>query len=107
MSNRKVEDYLNDILDGINATEQFIIGFDFAKFQADQKTIFAVTRAIEIVGEASKQIPNDIRDNYPDVPWKELAGMRDKMIYQYFGINLKYSPTRFSTAKTTNSASFR
>ena len=49
MNARKVEDYLQDILDAINATEQFILGFDFATFERDQKTIFAVTRAVEIV----------------------------------------------------------
>jgi len=89
MSERKVEDYLRDMIDAINATEQFILGFDFATFETDQKTIFAVTRAVEIVGEASKQISKEIRETYPSVPWKEIAGMRDKMIHQYFGINLK------------------
>jgi len=89
MSNRKVEDYLQDIIDAINATEQFLLGFDFTTFETDKKTIFAVTRAVEIVGEASKQIPKKIRDDYPSIPWQEIAGMRDKMIHQYFGINLK------------------
>jgi len=79
----------NVALDAINATEQFILGFDFAAFQDDQKTIFAVARAVQIVGEASKQIPLEIRDAYPSIPWKEIAGMRDKMIHHYFGINLK------------------
>ena len=69
MNARKVEDYLQDILDAINATEQFILGFDFATFERDQKTIFAVTRAVEIVGEASKQIPQRIKDSYPSIPW--------------------------------------
>ncbi len=53
---------MRDIIDAINATEQFILGFDFATFETDQKTIFAVTRAVKIVGEASKQIPKEIRE---------------------------------------------
>lgn len=89
MTKRSVEDYLQDIIDAINATQEFAIGLDYTTFEKDQKTIFAVTRAVEIVGEASKQIPQDLRDNYNTVPWKEVAGMRDKMIHHYFGINLK------------------
>ncbi len=89
MTKRNVEDYLQDIIDAINATEEFVIGLEYTTFIKDQKTIFAVTRAVEIVGEASKQIPPDMRDNYNTIPWKEVAGMRDKMIHHYFGINLK------------------
>jgi uncharacterized protein with HEPN domain len=59
------------------------------EFKQDKKTIFAVTRAIEIIGEATKQIPSTIREEYPQIPWRSIAGMRDKMIHQYFGINLQ------------------
>jgi uncharacterized protein with HEPN domain len=44
-------------------------------------------KAIEIIGEASKKIPENIKQNYSDIPWKEMAGMRDKIVHQYFGIN--------------------
>ena len=87
--NRTIKDYLQDILDAINNAEEFITGFDVDTFESDQKTIFAVTRAIEIIGEASKQIPPEFKEKYPHIPWKEVAGMRDKMIHHYFGINLK------------------
>jgi uncharacterized protein with HEPN domain len=87
--NRTIKDSLQDILDAINNAEEFIKGFDFDTFESDQKTIFAVTRAIEIIGEASKQIPPEFKEKYPHIPWKEVAGMRDKMIHHYFGINLK------------------
>ncbi len=89
MSDRTVLDYLEDIIDAINATEQFIMNLNFETFETDKKTIFAVTRAIEIIGEASKHIPPEIRNQYSQIPWKEIAGMRDKMIHHYFGINLK------------------
>ncbi len=89
MKARQIEDYLQDILEAISAAEEFILGMTLEEFKQDKKTIFAVTRAIEIIGEATKQIPPTIREEYPQIPWKSIAGMRDKMIHQYFGINLQ------------------
>lgn len=89
MTPRQIEDYLQDMLDAISAAQQFTAGISFEDFEADQKTIFAVTRAIEIVGEATKSIPQSLRDAYPQIPWKSIAGMRDKVIHQYFGVNLQ------------------
>ncbi|MDX2231100.1 MAG: DUF86 domain-containing protein [Leptolyngbyaceae cyanobacterium bins.349] len=89
MTPRQIEDYLQDILDAILASQQFTAGMSFEEFAADQKTIFAVTRAIEIVGEATKSISQPLRSTYPQIPWKSIAGMRDKVIHQYFGVNLQ------------------
>jgi uncharacterized protein with HEPN domain len=50
--------------------------------------VFAVIRALEVVGEAAKKIPADVRERYPDVPWREMSGLRDKLIHDYFGVNL-------------------
>jgi uncharacterized protein with HEPN domain len=55
----------------------------------DQKTIYAVVRALEIIGEAVRKIPGSVRNRYPEIPWKNMAGMRDKLIHEYFGVNLR------------------
>ncbi len=59
----------------------------FSGFAGDEKTVFAVIRALEVAGEAVKCIPVEIREKYPDIPWREMAGMRDILIHQYFGVN--------------------
>lgn len=64
-------------------------GIAFDDFVDDRKTVFAVIHALEIVGEAAKNIPGEIRQCYPAVPWREMAGMRDKLIHEYFGVNLR------------------
>ena len=79
--------YLKDILAAIDSIEQFVAGMDLEAFRADDKTTSAVMRKLEIIGEATKQIPDEIRRNYPDIPWKEMAAMRDKLIHFYFGVD--------------------
>jgi len=86
---REYVDYLRDILDAIAKAEQFIEGMDFSSFSADDKTVFAVIRTLEIVGEATKKIPEKVRDNYSNLPWREMAGLRDKLAHDYFGVNLE------------------
>jgi uncharacterized protein with HEPN domain len=80
-------DYIEDIQDAIEKVALFIHGFDEEQFVQDDKTVFAVIRAFEILGEAAKQIPASIRAQYAEVPWKEMAQMRDKLIHHYFGVN--------------------
>jgi len=89
MRKREFEDYIQDILDSANAIEEFVKGVEFEDFVRDRKISFAVTRAIEIIGEAAKHIPKLIIDKYPEIPWKDMAGMRDKVIHEYFGVDLK------------------
>ncbi|MEN6513803.1 DUF86 domain-containing protein [Methanoculleus sp.] len=84
---RNTLDYLDDILDAVEKIEIFTRGMSYEEFSGDDKTVYAVTRALEVIGEAAKCIPREIRENYPGYPWAEMAGMRDKLIHAYFGIN--------------------
>ena len=86
-------DFLKDILESIENIENFIEGFDFEKFSKDTKTIYAVVRALEIIGEATKNLPNSLKIEYPEVPWRDMAGFRDKvamvilvLILKLFGV---------------------
>lgn len=82
-------DYVNDISESMNEIEEFIHGIDFDEFSFDKKTINAVIRSLEVIGEAATKIPPDLRDKYPEIPWKRMAGMRNKLIHEYFGVDLE------------------
>ncbi len=75
MVKRDIRDYLNDILIHIDLACSFVEGMTFEKFENDDKTVLALTRALEIIGEATKQIPLAMRQQYPEIIWKDIAGM--------------------------------
>ena len=89
MKTRDYRDYLQDIINAINDIESFTVNMTFADFTKDKKTINAVVRSIEIIGEATKKIPKSLKNEYPSIPWKKMAGIRDKMIHEYFGVDLE------------------
>ena len=84
---REFLDYLTDIQDASQNISQFISEMTWDEFAQDQKTIYAVVRAFEIIGEAAKKVPLSVQKRHPKVPWKQMAGMRDKLIHEYFGVN--------------------
>ncbi len=86
---RDITLYLGDILTNMEETQLFIGSISYDEFTADRKTSYAVVRCLEIIGEAAKNIPEEIRALRPTVPWIEMAGMRDKCIHAYFGVKFK------------------
>jgi uncharacterized protein with HEPN domain len=78
--------YLKDIMEAIEAIERFTEGIDFKTFSQDDMRSSAVIRKFEIIGEAAKHIPEPIKQKYPDIPWKGMAGFRDRLIHFYFGV---------------------
>lgn len=108
---RDIRDYLNDILEMIENIWNFTENMSYEDLEGDKKTIYAVIRCLEVLGEAVKKIPKDIKNGYPDVPWQEIAGIRDKLIHEYFGVDMgivwdtiheDLSPLRATVAKIIN-----
>lgn len=85
---REFLDYIDDIIEAMDDALRFIENVEYEDFIKDKRNVYAVIRAIEIIGEAVKNIPNKIKEDYPKIPWKEMAGMRDKLIHEYFGVDV-------------------
>ncbi len=85
---REIVDYIEDIISAMDKAMDFVKNMSYEEFTRDDKTVYAVVRAIEIIGEAVKNIPGNVRKNYPEIPWKDMAGMRNKVIHEYFGVKL-------------------
>jgi len=88
-SERSCTDYLNDIRNAAENAARFVAGVSYDEFVANDEKVYAVIRALEMIGEAAKNIPIKLRTRYPSVPWKVVTGMRDKLIHGYFGVNLE------------------
>jgi len=79
--------FLEDMLLSMNRVAEYINGLSFIEFKHDYKTVDAVVRNFEVIGEASKNMPKEIKDKYPMVPWEEMYLMRNKISHEYFGID--------------------
>lgn len=86
---RDVKVFLEDILESIEKIEEYTANIDEEDFYENTIIQDAVLRRLEIIGEAVKNIPDDFREKYPDIPWRQIAGMRDVLIHAYFGVNLR------------------
>ena len=89
MTERDYRDYLNDIASYTDDAISFIEDLTYKEFIADRKSLYAVVRCLEVIGEATSQVPKKIRDKSPDMPWVEMKGLRNRIAHEYFGINNK------------------
>lgn len=88
MKKRSFIDYIEDILESILKVEQFIEGVDYNTFIVDEKTLYAVRTALQIIGEASARIPRNIRDQHQEIPWKQIIAFRNRIVHEYFGVDV-------------------
>ena len=83
---RRDPDYLADIHEALQRIASYIFGLSYDNFLADHKTQDAVLRNLQVLGEAAKRVSAETRRAHPAIPWKEMAGLRDKVVHDYFGI---------------------
>jgi len=86
---RDIRVYLEDILNSIARIEAYTTDMTLEQFEGNGQVQDAVIRRLEIIGEAVKQIPDDIRARHPNIPWKKIIGMRDILIHAYFGVHVE------------------
>lgn len=85
---REISDYLDDILASISEVEEFLKDMNYEEFAADKKTVNAVIRSLEVLGEATKHIPASFRNKHPEIPWSKMTGMRDVLIHDYIQLGI-------------------
>lgn len=89
MSNRTDKEFLGDIQEAVRRIRVYTHEMTYNTFLSDTRTQDAVIRNLEIIGEATKKLSIGLRNRYPSVPWKEMAGARDRLIHNYFGVDLE------------------
>jgi uncharacterized protein with HEPN domain len=89
MSKREPRLLLDDVRVACGKIGRYLAGLDQAAFLADEKTVDAVVRNVEIVGEAVKQLPAEFKERHPDIPWRQIAGLRNRIVHDYAGVDLE------------------
>lgn len=89
MSTRSWYMRIEDILEAINAIEEYTSGMDFVVWEKDRKTIDAVIRNCEIIGEAATHVPEEVQRKYLEIPWAKMKGIRNILIHEYFGVDIE------------------
>lgn len=89
MSERDIKLYLEDIRDSIRKIEKYAHGVGFEKFSKDEQMIDAIARNILTIGEAANHIPKEVKAKNPNVAWNEIKGMRNKIVHEYFGVDVE------------------
>lgn len=87
-NNHRLEVQIQDILEAISATESFVKGIDFLEFSCDQKTIFAIERALGLIGATTRRLPISFMDQYPQINWRRLTGVGDSLMFGYLEVDL-------------------
>lgn len=86
---RSQKQYVLDIVKAMEDARGFVEDLTFEELEEDLRTQYALQRAFEIIGEATKSIDTSVQGQYPDVPWNQMAGMRDMLIHKYFAVNME------------------
>lgn len=89
MSNRPVNLLLDDICEGIDRIEQYTQGMSYDIFSRDRKSVDAVARNLEIIGEAANRLPEDFKEKHSEIEWQKIVGLRHRIVHEYFGIDLE------------------
>lgn len=89
MQNRDTEAYMEDIRNSIQKISEYTEGLSYNEFEIDTKTTDAVIRNLEIIGEAVNNLPDEFREEHKNVPWHKIISMRNKMIHEYFGVDME------------------
>jgi uncharacterized protein with HEPN domain len=89
MSKRPTDLLLSDILDAIDRIEEYTRNMSFESFSNDQKSVDAVVRNLEIIGEAANRLPDDFKEQNSEVQWHKVVGLRHRIVHEYFGIDIQ------------------
>jgi len=88
MSKRDASLLIEDMIESARKIARYVVGMDYEAFVADDKTADAVVRNLEIIGEATRQLPEDFRAAHTELPWAQMAGLRNRIVHDYAGVDL-------------------